>query len=367
MFLPIEITHLGSSRCCSLENLQASLASSPGKERSLTSSPSSVSLSNGESNIGNGYTLNDDASSFSSGCNSLRRNRSIRRSIRNLSESECNMTQDEIHETVENEGERLLDERETELKRRLKGFETGATRVLTPYEASSLVALLHTKDCEILERALVTVSNSAAFTTNQDSLRDAGCLLRLQHLIVHSDRSVRLAAIAAVGNLALNTANQRVMNHIVPLLLPNVECLEEGGGKGRGHGSSQNDLQQLFQTLFTLTNIAALSQWHLQFTPALPSLSLLTTSHDPKIRMQTLRLLVNLSTNENMVKHLLSNKVCNRLWDLIELENGIPEDEILRIVTLLSNVVSTGQKLQLSSDLFTSFDEEEDSSTGDEL
>ena len=40
-------------------------------------------------------------------------------------------------------------------------------RVLTPYEASSLVALLHTKDCEILERALVTVSNSAAFSTNQ--------------------------------------------------------------------------------------------------------------------------------------------------------------------------------------------------------
>ena len=35
--------------------------------------------------------------------------------------------------------------------------------------------------------------------------------MRLQHLIVHSDRSVRLAAIAAVGNLALNTANQRVM------------------------------------------------------------------------------------------------------------------------------------------------------------
>ena len=42
-------------------------------------------------------------------------------------------------------------------------------RILTPYEASSLVALLHTKDCEILERALVTVSNTAAFTTNQVS------------------------------------------------------------------------------------------------------------------------------------------------------------------------------------------------------
>ena len=42
------------------------------------------------------------------------------------------------------------------------------------------------------------------------------------------------------------------------------------------------------------------------------SLSLLTTSDDPKIRMQSLRLLINLSTNENMVKHLLTSKVSNR-------------------------------------------------------
>ena len=45
----------------------------------------------------------------------------------------------------------------------------------------------------------------------------------------------------------------------------------------------------------------------------------------------------------------------------------MPEDELLRVVTLLSNIVSTGQRLQLSSELFTSFDDEEDSCTGDEL
>ena len=136
------------------------------------------------------------------------------------------MTQEEMHETIEGEGERLLDEREAELKRRLDGFENGTSKILTPYEACSLVALLHTKDCEILERALITVSNSAAFSTNQDYLRDAGCLLRLQHLIVHSHRSVRLAAIAAVGNLALNAANQKEMQQMVPQLLPNVECMD---------------------------------------------------------------------------------------------------------------------------------------------
>ena len=84
-------------------------------------------------------------------------------------------------------------------------------RILTLYEAKSLVALLHIKDCGTLERALVTISSSAAFTQNQDSLREAGCIMRLQHLVIHSDLRVRTAAMRAVANLALNTTNQREM------------------------------------------------------------------------------------------------------------------------------------------------------------
>ena len=45
-------------------------------------------------------------------------------------------------------------------------------RILTPYEAKSLVALLHARDCKTLERALVTISSTSAFTQNQDSLRE---------------------------------------------------------------------------------------------------------------------------------------------------------------------------------------------------
>ena len=123
--MPIEITELGTSRCCSVENLSAG-ASTPGKARSLATSPSSVSL-NSEGSIANGHTLNSDCNSYSR-YGSLRRKGSIRRSIRNLSESESAMTQDEVHETIENEGERLLDEREAELKKRLKGFETETTK-----------------------------------------------------------------------------------------------------------------------------------------------------------------------------------------------------------------------------------------------
>ncbi len=73
------------------------------------------------------------------------------------------------------------------------------------------MALLHAKDCDTLRRALVTFSNYAAFTANQDSLREAGGIVRLQHLVMHSDNRVKLASIKAVGNMALNTSNQREM------------------------------------------------------------------------------------------------------------------------------------------------------------
>lgn len=39
-------------------------------------------------------------------------------------------------------------------------------RVLTPYEAKSLVALLYSEDKTLIERALVTIANCAAFSVN---------------------------------------------------------------------------------------------------------------------------------------------------------------------------------------------------------
>ena len=48
----------------------------------------------------------------------------------------------------------------------------------------------------------------------QDNLREAGCFVKLQKLLDddhNGDPRVRRAAMAAVGNLALNTANQREM------------------------------------------------------------------------------------------------------------------------------------------------------------
>ena len=79
------------------------------------------------------------------------------------------------------------------------------------YEAKTLVALLYASDEGVLERALITLANLATLETNQNSLREAGCLLRLQNLLCHPKHEVRLATIRALGNLALNEQNQKEM------------------------------------------------------------------------------------------------------------------------------------------------------------
>lgn len=97
-----------------------------------------------------------------------------------------------------------------ELKEKLESLSLRG-RTLDPFEAKTLVALLYTSDEGVLERALVTLANLATFEINQNNLREAGCLSRLQNLLVHPKSEVRLATIRALGNMALNEQNQKEM------------------------------------------------------------------------------------------------------------------------------------------------------------
>lgn len=62
--------------------------------------------------------------------------------------------------------------------------------------------------------------------------------------------------------------------------------------------------------LTTLANIAVLPDWHTEFCPALHTLYSLLDQLSLPIRLQSLKLLVNLSTNEEMVPSLLAAQVC---------------------------------------------------------
>jgi len=64
----------------------------------------------------------------------------------------------------------------------------------------------------------------------QDYLREAGCLIRLGHLVAHADRSVQMAALLAVANMALNTENQKEMGVGTSAWLEGVTSQNECGG-----------------------------------------------------------------------------------------------------------------------------------------
>ena len=93
----------------------------------------------------------------------------------------------------------------------------------------------------------------------QDELRESGCLMRLQSLLAGSGRDVRLAAVAAAANLALNTGNMKEMEYYVPLLASIAE-----------DESRESDKELLVQALLALTNIAVLPDWHHQYRVLLP-------------------------------------------------------------------------------------------------
>ena len=77
----------------------------------------------------------------------------------------------------------------------------------------------------------------------------------------------------------------------------------------------------LLSALITLSNIAVLPDWHDEFYPVLHALYNMVDSGSPQVKLQILKLLVNLSANEDMVPSLLaaevSGSICYRYMHLL--------------------------------------------------
>ena len=90
-------------------------------------------------------------------------------------------------------------------------------------------------------------------------MREAGYLGRLENLVIHPDPSVQLSALRAVSNVALNVDNQKVMERTVS----NVLSLLDSSSSGAVDNLT-------VQVLQTLTNVAALNDWHHLFSDYVP-------------------------------------------------------------------------------------------------
>ena len=110
----------------------------------------------------------------------------------------------------------------------------------------------------------------------------------------------------------------------------------------------ETDPELLSQVFLSLTNLAVLPDWHHHFHPLLPSLlhliSLKTESERAKeaVKFQCLRLLINLTCNDENIPQLLATLCPPGIVNLVS--RSKPEDQLLRCVTLLANVYMAAQR-----------------------
>ncbi|XP_026282635.1 uncharacterized protein LOC113209379 [Frankliniella occidentalis] len=285
----------------------------------------------------------------------------VRRSVRHgtpvSSKSRSPETPRHRDDEMRREAERLLRDDEEELRMRLDTVQH-RDRVMTSHEAKSLIALLHSSDDALLERTLTTIANCSTFTANQDMIREAGGLFRLQNLLQHPKQNIQLAAIKALANLALNQENQKELKDAIPMLLSYILRSDLANSVANGDatdgGKSQNNNRSSFggmsealllAALVALTNVAVLTDWHDEFYVALHSLYRLVDNGNAAVKLQSLRLLINLSCNEDMVPSLLAAQAPRKLIYL--LDPHTQEDVLLRVVTLLANLTTAAKQQQL--------------------
>ncbi|XP_050527455.1 uncharacterized protein LOC126897702 isoform X2 [Daktulosphaira vitifoliae] len=198
-------------------------------------------------------------------------------------------------------------------------------------EAKNLLKLMGSRNVQVLEKVLVTVSNLATFTPNQEVMREAGYLSQLQQLIYHPEESVQITALVALGNLALNKNNAKEMKETIPVLLALMKMMESD--------------EIIYNCLSALTNIAVFHIWHSELQPAIHALYSLLESKNPKVVLQCLKLLINLSCNDNMIPHLLGGQAPKKLSSMLSLNEN--EDILLRLVTLFSNLTDAVKAMEL--------------------
>ena len=107
------------------------------------------------------------------------------------------------------------------------------------------------------------------------------------------------------------------------------------------------------QVFLSLTNLAVLPDWHHHFLPLLPRLlHLVSLKTDTRaregVKLQCLRLLVNLACNDENIPHLLAAS-CHQNFTLNLISRSKPEDQLLRCVTLLANLYMAAIRLGLQS------------------
>uniref|UniRef100_A0A286XM36 Armadillo repeat containing 10 n=1 Tax=Cavia porcellus TaxID=10141 RepID=A0A286XM36_CAVPO len=173
--------------------------------------------------------------------------------------------------------------------------------VLNAEQLRKLLYLLEsTEDPIITEKALVTLGNSAAFSTNQAIIRELGGIPIIGSKINSPNHSIKEKALNALNNLSVNVENQIKIKVFVSRVCEDVL-------------SSPPDSAAQLAGLRLLTNMTVTNAHQHLLSTAVADLFGLLLAANGNTKVQVLKLLVNLSENPAMTEGLLSAQV-NKLY-----------------------------------------------------
>ncbi|KFQ41699.1 Armadillo repeat-containing protein 10, partial [Nestor notabilis] len=153
-----------------------------------------------------------------------------------------------------------------------------------------------TDDPLIQEQALITLGNSAAFSVNQDIIRNSDGISVIGGMLSGCVPKVKEKALNALNNLSMNITNQEEVQVYITQVCGNVES-----------AALNSDLQ--LAGLRLLTNMSVTSNYHHKMINSIPCLLRLLSEGTERTQIQVLKVLVNLSANPAMTRHLLRGQV----------------------------------------------------------
>ncbi|XP_068962652.1 armadillo repeat-containing protein 10-like isoform X1 [Petaurus breviceps papuanus] len=201
---------------------------------------------------------------------------------------------------------------------------TKSSGILDAQHLKKLICLLQsTEDALIRERALITLGNSAAFSVNQDIIRNLDGLLVIGNILKDPNPKVKEKALNALNNLSMNIQNQREIKvHLSQI------CEET-------LSSPLNSDVQL-AGLRLLTNMTVTNDYQHLIANSISGLFDLLCVGNENTKIQTLKVLLNLSANPAMTKELLNVQVSSSLISLFD--GNVEREILLRVLTLFANL-----------------------------
>ncbi|XP_038010252.1 armadillo repeat-containing protein 10 [Motacilla alba alba] len=186
-----------------------------------------------------------------------------------------------------------------------------------------LIHLLQaTDDPLIQEQALITLSNSAAFSGNQDIIRDLGGLSVIGGMLSNCVPKVEEKALNALNNLSMNIKNQEEIQVFITQVCRTVES-----------APLNSDVQ--IAGLRLLTNMSVTSDYHQKMINSIPCFLHLLSEGAERTQIQVLKVLVNLSANPAMTRHLLRAQVPSLV---IIFDNCVNRDILVRALAFAANL-----------------------------